>query len=103
MSEGPTRSLAPTRGGGRRIRGLPLPRTLTIRRVEGRKRLPHGEQPAVELVLEPSEKLIEFHIEPEIAWGKRKTRDWRWWALISRPSAPAVHRPQEGMGTVGRF
>lgn len=60
------------------------------------KRVPRGEEPFVELALEPHERIIElqFSEEPKFAASsrERKTVDWRWVAMVEHRFLRSVPR-----------
>lgn len=46
------------------------------------KRVPHGDDPFVELELEPHERIIELRWSRMVGNSKRKTVDWYWHATV---------------------
>jgi hypothetical protein len=51
-------------------------------------RVPRGEEPVVELKLEPGQYVVSFELR-EAPWVRadRKTTDWRWTAYVATPLA----------------
>lgn len=56
------------------------------------KRVPRGEDPFVELTLEPHERIIELRFVRVHGDPKRKTVDWHWTAMVEHRFLRTIKR-----------